>query len=91
MNNSAYYTHHRKLKKIITWTVLISKELFDACWNIYGFMLYFSKKANGCSDENPGWMVLMCIFIFMGALKLLFIAACFGVGFVSIILGKLRR
>lgn len=71
LNNSDYWMIHRKAKKIISSTTMIVKELIELAWIIFGMNLYWSDKADGCSKDNRGPMLIMILFIILGILKII--------------------
>merc|ERR1712060_469363 len=74
MRNNLWWSQgHRGLRKCLETFILTVKELAEGSWLIYGMTLYFSSESDGCSDENQGFMIVMLLFLIIGALKLILI------------------
>jgi hypothetical protein len=60
-------------------------------WVIYGSTLYWSEKAEGCGDENRGYMIIMLMFILLGFFKVLLFVVFLGVIAWVAIQRKIKR
>jgi hypothetical protein len=69
MNNSVYWQARRISKKVICTSVAVFKEAIELVWVIYGLKLYASPESKGCGEKNSGSMLIMLLFLLLGALK----------------------
>ena len=91
MSNSPYYQHHRRARKIIQNGMVVAKEICEAIWVIYGITLYYSDGANGCSDQNRGFIIIMAMFLLLGVLKLVLFLVVLGIMIYIFVASRLRK
>jgi hypothetical protein len=89
MLDSSYWGTRRKLRKVLTNTGLIGKELFDLSWVIYGSTLYWSDAAAGC--EKNAFMLVMFMFIIIGLIKLFLFVLVLGIVAYILIQRKIKK
>jgi len=71
LQDSMYWQVRTTLRKVISTSISVAKELGDCSWIIYGATLYWSKNADHCSDVSSSMMFCMLMFILLGLLKIL--------------------
>lgn len=59
--------------------MVVVKEICEALWVFYGITLYYSDAAQGCSDENRGFVIIMVMFLILGVLKLVLFLVVLGI------------
>lgn len=91
MKQSRYWHGRRQLKKVISNSVMCTKEVTECIWIMHGLRLYRSDAANDCSEDNRGEMIVMLMLIILGMIKLvLFIVVVFIILYL-LVAARLKR
>ena len=69
INESQYYDHFRQRRSIFKNSLIGLEGIIVPAFTIYGIVLFFSDKSQGCSDKNRSFVILMAILIVIGVLK----------------------
>ena len=91
MGHSVYWNENRTRKKWVIGIIVFIKEVCEVSWQIYGLTLYLSKESDGCSEENQGLVIILVLFLVLGAFKLLLIFIVLLVFFIASMSQRLRR
>ena len=79
MRESIYWTENRRIRIRVVYTVVGTKEALEVFWQVYGVMIYFNRNADQCYEQVGWFVIIMVLFLLLGAFKVLLISIVFGI------------
>ena len=79
MRESIYWTENRRIRIRVIYAVVGTKEVMEVFWQVYGVMIYFNRNADQCYEQVGWFVIIMVLFLLLGAFKVLLISIVFGI------------
>ena len=79
MRESIYWNENRRFQKRVVFTIVGFKEIMEVSWQVYGVMLYFNRNADSCYEQVGWFVIVMALFLLLGAFKVILLTIVFGI------------
>ena len=79
MKDSLYWNENRRFRNQVVYTVVGLKEIMEVSWQIYGVILYFNRNPDQCYEQVGWFVIVMILFLLLGALKVVLLVIVFGI------------
>ena len=79
MRESIYWNENRGLRTRVIYMVVGIKEIMEVSWQVYGVIIYFNRNADQCYDQVGWFVIVMAIFLLLGAFKVVLLSIVFGI------------